>query len=100
MSKIKMSNQDPAPTVLSTPNPALSTLVFTAIRYALTAGATLGFVKGTYSDSALMVVASCLVGFATVVWALVERIIVARHTHDTAVVNVDRPQGSVPVQPA
>jgi hypothetical protein len=86
--------------VPSTPDPAVVSLVLTLLRYVVAFLTTFGFVKGPFSDTALGAGAYALTGVAMVIWAIVEKIQIARHTHNTAVVNAGRPIGSQPVQPA
>ena len=61
--------------------PDITTLVGSLIRHLLTIGATLGVVHGTYSDSAVSIIAGALVGVGMICWALYQKIVAARADH-------------------
>lgn len=84
-------------TVPSTPDPQLTALVAMLLRYVFAGLSTLGLYHGATDGSMLSLLAGVLVGGATVIWAIVERIKTARKIHATAVASAAAKQ---PVQPA
>ena len=89
----------PEGVVTSTPDPTLVALVSVLIRYLLAIGSVLGVMHGATSDSIVQMLASSVVGVATVGWALWNKLEQYKHTHAVAQANAARPAGSTPVQP-
>ena len=71
--------------VPSTPDPEMTTIVASLVRYTLTILATFGWVHGAYSDSAVQVVAGALVSIGMVVWSQLEHRRQAKLDHDGSV---------------
>lgn len=84
-------------TVPSTPSPATVVLVASLIRDALKLAAGAGLAVGVYSDSTVTMVASALVGGASVAWALWQKFEAARAAHSAAVASA---VAGRPVKPA
>jgi len=72
----------------STPDPAITSLVFTLIRTVLAFLSGLGVVVGSYSDSSLMIIAGAVVTAATAAWGLWDKIRAARANHRNSVASV------------
>lgn len=76
----------PPPVTASTPNPTVTELVATVIRYVLMGLAAAGLATAPHlSDGAIMGIASAIVGAGTAAWALYERFASARKAHESAV---------------
>lgn len=87
-----------APVVPSTPDPTITAMVAMLLRYVLAAASTAGVYHGLMPDaSVLSAVAGGLVGAATLVWAIYDRIMTKRRAHEAAVASASK---RVPVQPA
>lgn len=83
-------------TVPSTPDPQITALVLMLLRYVFAALSALGVYHGTVDGSTLSLLAGAVVGAGTVAWAIVERIRLARHAHETALASAIAQK---PVQP-
>jgi hypothetical protein len=66
---------------ISTPDPAMVTLVAALIRHLLTIASGAGFAVGVHSDSTIAMAASGIVGAAAVGWSIVQKIRAARADH-------------------
>jgi hypothetical protein len=73
----------------STPSPEVTALVASLIRLILMVVSTLGFAGGVVSDSTITLLASALVGIATIVWALYQEFQRARKDHIGSVISAE-----------
>jgi hypothetical protein len=69
----------------STPDPSLTTLVYTLIRAVLYLLSGLGIGVGALDDGALMIVAGGIVAVGTAAWSLWDKIQAARANHRNSV---------------
>jgi hypothetical protein len=67
--------------VAATPDPQVTTLVAALLRHLLTIASGAGITVGAVNDSAIAVVASGIVGAATVGWSIWQKIRAARADH-------------------
>jgi hypothetical protein len=77
------------PTVPSTPSPEITALIATLIRHILTFLSGVGVISGVYSDSAITLLASALIGIAMAGWALYQKIQAARKDHVASVISAE-----------
>jgi hypothetical protein len=75
--------------VPSTPSPKIAALVASLIRLILMALSTLGFAGGVVSDNTITLLASALVGIATVGWEIYQEIQAAKKTHVASVISAE-----------
>jgi F0F1-type ATP synthase membrane subunit c/vacuolar-type H+-ATPase subunit K len=73
----------------STPDAAMTAMLAGLLRHVLTLLAGLGIGVGSYSDSTLMIIAGALVGIATAVWSIYQKILAARAADAAAVRSAD-----------
>jgi hypothetical protein len=86
-----------APVVPSTPDPTITAMVAMLLRYAAAGLGAAGLVHGSVASVPWEAVAGPLVMVGTLVWAIIDRIRMARQTHAAAVASASK---RVPVQPA
>jgi len=69
----------------STPNPQMTTLVYTALRALVTIAGALGLGVGAATDTVLMTVSGAIVTLVGVVWSFVQKYRASSAAHDSAV---------------
>lgn len=78
------------PTVDTTPNPTLTSLLFSLLRAGLVAGSTLGIWHGaSVPDGTLMMLASALVALGSAAWGIWDKVQAARKVHDSAMLSAE-----------
>jgi hypothetical protein len=89
--------ESPDDFVPSTPNPAAISQVAVILRHLITAGCTLGVIRGVYSDDALTIVATCIIAIANAGYALYDLRQKKRKDHEGSVASARLQKPVTPV---